>query len=52
MFNDIRDQIMAGRIRVKHGTIQDATFIGSDRGKIRETGGERMQKQEDPEMEH
>jgi len=33
VFNEIRDQIMASRIRVKHGTMQDATFIESDRGK-------------------
>ncbi len=39
VFNDIRDQIMARRIRVKPGTIQDATFIESDRGKYGKPGG-------------
>ena len=33
VFNDIRDQIMARRIRIIHGTMQDASFIESDRGK-------------------
>jgi IS5 family transposase len=32
VFNEIRDQIMAKRIRVKPGTMQDASFIESDRG--------------------
>ena len=32
VFNEIRDQIMARHIRIKHGTIQDASFIESDRG--------------------
>ena len=32
VFNEIRDQIMANRIRVKKGTMQDASFIESDRG--------------------
>ena len=32
VFNEIRDQIMAKRIRVRKGTMQDASFIESDRG--------------------
>ena len=32
VFNEIRDQIMAKRIRIKKGTMQDASFIESDRG--------------------
>ncbi len=32
VFNEIRDQIMANRIRIKKGTMQDASFIESDRG--------------------
>ena len=33
VFNEIRDQIMAKRIRIKKGTMQDASFIESDKGK-------------------
>ncbi|QRF76469.1 hypothetical protein Thermo_01991 [Thermoplasmatales archaeon] len=39
LFNGIRDQITANRIRVKVGTIEDALFIESNRGeygKLRE----------------
>ena len=32
VFNEIRDQIMANHIRIKKGTMQDASFIESDRG--------------------
>ena len=32
VFNEIRDQIMAKRIRIKKDTMQDASFIESDRG--------------------
>jgi IS5 family transposase len=32
VFNEIRDQIMAKRIRIKKGTMQDASFIEADRG--------------------
>ena len=32
VFNEIRGQIMAKRIRVRKGTMQDASFIESDRG--------------------
>ncbi len=32
VFNEIRDQIMAKRIRIKKVTMQDASFIESDRG--------------------
>ena len=32
VFNEIRDQIMARRIRIKKGTMQDASFIEADRG--------------------
>ncbi len=31
LFNEIRDQIIAIRIRIKKGTMQDASFIGADR---------------------
>ena len=30
VFNEIRDQIMAKRIRIKKGTLQDASFIEED----------------------
>ena len=39
VFNEIRDQIMAKRIRIKKGTMQDASFIEEDKeeyGKSRE----------------
>ena len=32
MFNEIRDQIMEKHIKIKKGTMQDASFIESDRG--------------------
>ena len=32
VFNEIRDQIMAKRIRIRKGTMQDASFIEADRG--------------------
>lgn len=32
VFNEIRDQIMAKRIRIKNGTMQNASFIEADRG--------------------
>ena len=32
VFNEIRDQIMAKRIRIKKGTMQGASFIDADRG--------------------
>ena len=32
VFNEIRDQIMAKRIRIKKGTTQGASFIEADRG--------------------
>ena len=39
VFNEIRDQIMAKRIRVKPGTMQDASFIESDRGEYCKSRG-------------
>ncbi len=32
VFNEIRDQILARKIRIRKGTMQDASFIESDRG--------------------
>lgn len=32
VFNEIKDQIMIRRIRIKKGTMQDASFIETDRG--------------------
>ena len=32
VFNEIRDQIMAKRIHIKKGTMQDASFIEADKG--------------------
>ena len=32
VFNGIRDQIMAKRIRIKKGTMQHASFIEADKG--------------------
>ena len=40
VFNEIRDQIMAKRIRIKKGTMQDASFIESDRGEYGKPRGE------------
>ena len=40
VFNEIRDQIMARHIRIKHGTMQDASFIESDRGEYGKPRGE------------
>jgi len=40
VFNEIRDQIMAKRIRIKKGTMQDASFIEADRGEYGKTRGE------------
>ena len=40
VFNDIRDQIMTKRIRIKPGTMQDASFIESDRGEYGKQRGE------------
>jgi len=40
VFNAIRDQIMAKRIRIKPGTIQDASFIESDRGEYGKQRGD------------
>ncbi len=37
---EIRDQIMAKRIRIKKGTMQDASFIESDRGEYGKPRGE------------
>ena len=37
VFNEIRDQIMAKRIRIKRGTMQDASFIEADRGEDAKT---------------
>ena len=40
LFNEIRDQIMAKRIRVKKGTMQDGSVIESDRGEYGKPRGE------------
>ena len=40
VFNEIRDQIMAKRIRVKPGTMQDASFIEADRGEYGKPRGD------------
>ena len=40
VFNEIRDQIMAKRIRIKKGTMQDASFIESDKGVYGKTRGD------------
>ena len=40
VFNEIRDQIMAKRIRIKKVTMQDASFIESDKGEYGKPRGE------------
>ncbi len=40
VFNEIRDQIMARHIRVKKGTMQDASFIEADRGEYGKPRGD------------
>ena len=40
VFNEIRDQIMAKRIRIKKGTMQDASFIEEDEGEHGKPRGE------------
>ena len=40
VFNEIRDQILARKIRIKKGTMQDASFIESDRGEYGKPRGE------------
>ena len=40
VFNEIRDQIMAKRIRIKKGTIQDASYIESDKGEYGKPRGD------------
>jgi IS5 family transposase len=40
VFNEIRDQIMAKRIRIKQGNMQDASFIESDRGEYGKPRGD------------
>ena len=40
VFNEIRDQIMAKRIRIKKGTMQDASFIEADRGEYGKPRGD------------
>ena len=40
VFNDIRDQIMSKRIRIKKGTMQDASFIEEDEGEYSKPRGE------------
>ena len=39
VFNEIRDQILARKIRIKKGTMQDASFIESDRGEYSKPRG-------------
>ncbi|MCL4451619.1 MAG: transposase, partial [Candidatus Thermoplasmatota archaeon] len=40
VFNEVRDQIMAKRIRIKKGTMQDASFIEEDEGEHGKPRGE------------
>ena len=40
VFNEIKEQIMAKHIRIKRGTMQDASFIEADRGRIWKTRGD------------
>jgi IS5 family transposase len=40
VFNEIRDQIMAKRIRIKKSTMQDASFIEADRGEYGKPRGD------------
>ena len=40
VFNEIRDQIMAKRMRIKKGAMQDASFIESDHGEYGKLRGE------------
>ena len=40
VFNGIRDQIMAKRIRIKKGTMQDASFIEADKGEYGKPRGD------------
>ena len=40
VFNEIRDQIMSKRIRIKKGDMQDASFIESDKGGFGKPGGD------------
>jgi IS5 family transposase len=51
VFNEIRDQIMAKRIRIKKGTIQDASFI-EGAGESMANPEERMQRPSDLRMVH
>ena len=51
VFNEIRDQIMAKRIRIKKGTMQDASFVEGT-GENMANPEEMMQTQEDPETAH
>ena len=55
VFSEIRDQIMAKRIRIKKGNMQDASFIEADKGgygKPRGNPGEMMQRLADLRMDH
>jgi IS5 family transposase len=40
VFNEVRDQIMAKRIRIKKGTMQDASFIEEDEGEYGKPWGD------------
>ena len=40
VFNEIRDQIMAKRIRIKKGNMQDASFIEADKGEYGKPRGD------------
>ena len=40
VFNEVRDQIMAKRIRIKKGTMQDASFIEEDEGEYGKSRGD------------
>ncbi len=40
VFNEVRDQIVAKRIRIRKGTMQDASFIETDRGEYGKPKGD------------
>ena len=48
VFNEIRDQIMAKRIRIKKGTMQDASFIETGIGECGKPSGDDSK---DPQIE-
>ena len=40
VFNEIRDQVMVNRIRIRKGTMRDASFVEADRGEYGKSKGE------------